>query len=61
MLGGNYPIIATKTGKRKLEEEKESNVYWKGVLVPAKKILKESYRHGYTTTLERVQMAQGIA
>jgi hypothetical protein len=56
MPGGNYPIIASKLGKRKLEG-KESNVYWKGALVPAAKIRKESSRHGYMTTLEKLHLA----
>ena len=56
MPGGNYPIIASKLGKRKLEG-KESNVYWKGALVPAAKVRKESSRHGHMTTLEKVYLA----
>ncbi|OAQ66020.1 ankyrin repeat-containing protein [Pochonia chlamydosporia 170] len=57
MPGWYYPIVATKLGKRKLAGE-ESNVYWRDELVPAAKIRKESSRHGYMTTLERVYKAQ---
>lgn len=60
MPGVNYPIITSKLGKRKLAK-KESSVYWNGQLVPAAKIRKESSRHGYMTTLERLHMAAGIA
>lgn len=58
MPGGNYPIIASKLGKRKAAGT-ESNVFWKGELVPAAKIRKETTRHGYMTTLERLSRAQG--
>ncbi|KAK4234146.1 ankyrin repeat-containing protein [Achaetomium macrosporum] len=57
MPGSNYRIIAPKIGKRK-RAGKESSVYWKGELVPAAKIRKESSRHGYMTTLERLYMTQ---
>jgi hypothetical protein len=56
MPGGNYPIINAKLGKRKLEG-KESNVFWKGLLVPAAKLRKDSSRHGYMTTLEKFCLA----
>ncbi|KAH8672228.1 Clr5 domain-containing protein [Ilyonectria robusta] len=58
MPGGNYPIIMSRLGKRKLEG-KETNVFWRGELVPAAKVRKESSRHGYMTTLERLHMARG--
>ena len=58
MPGGNYPIIASMLGKRKAAG-KESIVFWKGVLVPASKVRKETARHGYMTTYERVSQARG--
>jgi hypothetical protein len=59
MPGGNYPTIASKLGKRKAAGM-ESNVFWKGVLVPAAKLRKESSRHGYMTTLERLGQNRGM-
>lgn len=58
MAGKNYPVIASKLGKRKAAG-KESNVFWNGVLMPPAKIRKESGRHGYMTTLEKMSQAQG--
>jgi len=58
MPGKNYPIITSILGKRKLEG-KETNIFWRGELVPATKLRKESSRHGYTTTLESKYMAKG--
>ena len=58
MPGANYPIITSKINKRK-RAGKESGVYWRGELVPAAKIRKESSRHGYMTTLERLYMTPG--
>ncbi|KAL2147808.1 hypothetical protein VTI28DRAFT_5580 [Corynascus sepedonium] len=58
MAGENYPVITSKTGKRKAAG-KESNVFVNGVLVPPAKIRKESARHGYMTTLEKMSQAQG--
>jgi hypothetical protein len=59
MPSENYPIIASKLGKRKAAGM-ESNVFWKGVLVPAAKVRKESSRHGYMTTLERLAQDRGM-
>jgi len=58
MPGESYPIITSILGKRKLEG-KGTNVFWKGELVPASKLRKESSRHSYTTTLERKYIAKG--
>ncbi len=58
MPGDNYSILASKLGKRK-REGIESNVFWRGKLVPAAKLRKESLRHGYMTTLEKLYRAQG--
>ncbi|KAK4246409.1 ankyrin repeat-containing protein [Corynascus novoguineensis] len=60
IVGENYPVIASKLGKRKAAG-KESNVFWKGELVPPAKIRKESARHGYMTTLEKMYQAQASA
>ena len=61
MPGANYPIITSKIGKRRKREGKQSSVYRGGKQLSAAKIWKDSCRHGYMTTLERVQMAQGIS
>lgn len=58
MPGENYRTIASILGKRR-RAGKESNVYWRGELVPEAKMRKESSRHGYMTTLERLNMAKG--
>jgi len=58
MPGENYPIITSKLGKRKLAD-KDSNVYWRGQLVPAAKLRKESSRHSYTTTLANMYTVKG--
>ncbi|KAK4442457.1 ankyrin repeat-containing protein, partial [Podospora aff. communis PSN243] len=50
MVTESYPVIESKLGKRK-RQGKESNVYWRGQLIPAAKLRKELSRHGTKPTL----------
>ena len=56
MPGTNYAIIESKIGKRK-RAGKESNVFWKRTRLLDSKLRKDSARHGYMTTLERLTLA----
>ncbi len=56
MPGANYGVIKSKVAKRKLAG-KESNVFWKGKRLHDAKLEKDSTRHGYMTTLDRLTLA----
>ncbi len=56
MPGTNYAVIDSKVAKRK-RAGKESNVFWKRQRLPDAKLCKESSRHGYMTTWDRLNLA----
>ena len=56
MPGANYAVIKSKVAKRKLAG-KESNVFWKRKRLLDAKLEKESSRHGYMTTWDRLNLA----
>ena len=56
MPGTNYAVIDSKVAKRKLAG-KESNVFWKRKRLLDAKLQKDSTRHGYMTTWDRLTLA----
>ncbi|KAL3961261.1 hypothetical protein ACCO45_002784 [Purpureocillium lilacinum] len=55
MKKGDWKVISAKLAKRKRETGKDYEIYIDGVRCPSPKVRKETARHGYVSTIEKLR------
>lgn len=60
MKKGDWKVVSAKLAKRKRETGNDYEIYIDGVRCPSPKVRKETARHSYVSTIEKLRPPEGI-